>query len=503
MKKLQNHSYIETILQRGVQYQQVGQIDTAIAHFREVLKNDPEHFVALKLLGVMYLRKKCFVEAEQFLEESLTMNRSDPNTWNYLAEVHREWGCLEKAERYCRQALKLRSDHAIAHCHLGLILHKRGKTDQAEQYFLTAIKLEPGYISAYVKLFEMLIEKDRYEVAKQICQQALKEKSPRNIHIRLQYAFLLLLKGDWAEGWKQYESRLETEGHEYTREMFYQLNRPRWLGESLQKKRLVILPEQGIGEEILFSQYLSEIIQRGAQVTLVCTPRLIPIFRRSFLHIKIIGWSKKNLRELRDYSFDFQCAIASLPYLLRLYDHLHSSRFGYLKYEENRARTLRERYHRKQQLIIGISWFGGSSAIEQEKRSLPLPLWAPILSLNHHFISLQHGESIKDIEKLKEQSGDLEITHDKTIDPLKDMDLFASQVAACDLIISIDNATAHLAGAIGKRVWVLLPFIPNWRWMLKREDSPWFASMQLFRQQTPGNWKEVIHEVKESITHVC
>jgi ADP-heptose:LPS heptosyltransferase len=151
---------------------------------------------------------------------------------------------------------------------------------------------------------------------------------------------------------------------------------------------------------------------------------------------------------------------------------------------------------------IGISWRGGKDPKVERIRSIPLEQWELLLSIPCiHFVNLQYGDCSSELNEANKRFG-ITIYNWEDVDPLKDLDNFAAQIAALDLVISIDNSTVHMAGALGKPIWTLLPFSPDWRWMLNREDSPWYPTMRLFRQSSPGDWESVIVKVKDELLNL-
>jgi hypothetical protein len=208
------------------------------------------------------------------------------------------------------------------------------------------------------------------------------------------------------------------------------------------------------------------------------------------------------LSGIEECAVDYQAPIGGLCRWLRPNLASFPSRAGYLKADSTQVDLLRDRY--RNQLggrpLVGISWRGGTGANVQ-LRSIPLAAWAPILAQSTFgFVNLQYGDCRADLEAVRRDLG-VEILHDETVDPLKNLDDFAAQTAAMDLVISIDNSTVHMAGALNMPAWVLLPTVPDWRWMLGRSDSPWYPSVRLFRQAMAGEWAPVIERVAEELKH--
>jgi hypothetical protein len=205
---------------------------------------------------------------------------------------------------------------------------------------------------------------------------------------------------------------------------------------------------------------------------------------------------------VEQFAVEYQALIGSLCRWLRPNAGSFPSRPGYLKAEPAQIDSFRARYRERfgDRPVIGVSWRGGTGKVTQV-RSVALTAWAPILRQPAFgFVNLQYGDCRADLEAVRRDLG-IEIVDDETVDPLKNLDDFAAQTAAMDLVISIDNSTVHMAGALNVPVWALLPAVPDWRWMLGRSDSPWYPSVRLFRQATAGEWVPVIERITEELKH--
>lgn len=273
-----------------------------------------------------------------------------------------------------------------------------------------------------------------------------------------------------------------------------------WDGSILTDKTLLLYGEQGIGDEVMFSSCLSELIaQQPKQIILEYDLCLKPLVGRSFPSNK--GSAKKHIvnHSNEKITIDFQVALGNIPIFL----HPDLGSFPvpkpFLIPDPNLVDKWINRFNNiGSGMKIGISWRGGSTDLNKKTRSTPLQMWKSVLKSKAHFINLQYGDCVSEINKVKETTG---ITiHDwPDADPLKDLDNFAAQIAVLDLVISIDNSTVHFAGALGKPTWILLPFAPEWRWLLNRDDSLWYPTVRLFRQQKIGDWETVFKEVHKTL----
>jgi len=311
---------------------------------------------------------------------------------------------------------------------------------------------------------------------------------------------ILLLLGDFHQGWKEYEWRLKCSNFSSENRNFPQ---PYWNGIHLNGKSVLIWAEQGIGDEIMFTSILPTLSQMTEKIVIECNIRLVSLFQRSFPQIQFFPPQNPPNPKLLDKNIDYQIPMGSLGQWLRTSeDSFKESKQTYLTACANKSAKIRERYQKLAdgKLLIGISW--KSTGINQRQallKSTILEDWTSVLlQQDCYFINLQYGDVKEELEQFHLQTN-LMIYQDEKIDSLRNLDDFAAQISALDLIISTSNTTVHMAGALGKQVWTLLPYIPDWRWMLDREDTPWYPSMRLFRQNETGDWSGVFSQVKSEL----
>jgi tetratricopeptide (TPR) repeat protein len=307
--------------------------------------------------------------------------------------------------------------------------------------------------------------------------------------------------GNYEQGWPRYELREAAEDVKIDR-----YAQPRWNGEPLTGKTIVVHAEQGIGDEVVFCSCIPELLPLAGRVIIVCDPRLEKLFRRSFPQATVHPWQRK--KDWAPYPLaehaDFQVPMGSLPRFLRPTRNHFPNRDRFLVPDPNLVAQWRDRFESLGPgLKIGISWRAGGKPLERRKRSTPLELWSPIFAVrNAHFINLQYGDSLDDAAEVYEHFG-LKLHDWEQGDPLVDMDSFAAKIAALDLVISVGNATVHLAGSVGTPAWTLLPMIPSWRWMVRGDKSPWYSSVRLFRQPSRNDWPPVFDRLGRMLSIVA
>jgi hypothetical protein len=295
-----------------------------------------------------------------------------------------------------------------------------------------------------------------------------------------------LVTGDFDNGWREYNWRWRMQDFS-SRHAEY--DKPLWDGGDLGGKRLLVWSEQGIGDEIMFAGLIPDLIERGIDVILESEPRLVPLFARSFPPVTCIAKGGAN------QPFDFHIPTGGLGQVLRPSLGSFPDPAPYLVADPELRTTLRDRYHNQGAgALVGLAWHSASPYAGRES-SLTLPELHPLLETPEvTFVNLQYGDTADQRSAFARETG-IDIVHDDQVDQMADMDAFASQVAAMDLVVSIDNSATQLAGALGVPTWGLLRAVPFWLWGMNGDDSIWYPSMRLFRQSRPGDWNGVIKRV--------
>jgi hypothetical protein len=303
-------------------------------------------------------------------------------------------------------------------------------------------------------------------------------------------ALAQLLQGDFAAGWRNFEWRWRSKDHDTPSRVYSQ---PLWTGQKLRSGHLLIWGEQGVGDEIMFAGLLPDVLRTGNRCILECDARLQPLFARSFPAIDVIS------RPAPGHSpFSAHLPSGSMPGLFRTTSAAFASTTcPYLFADPAQRNRFRARYGDGKRLI-GLAWSTNNRKTGRN-RSIDLSSFAGLFSHSDiRWVSLQYGDH-GELEAQATAAG-VPLLIDREVDQLSNIDLFAAQVAAMNLVITIDNSTAHLAGALGVPAWVLLPFASDWRWLTGREDSPWYPTMRLFRQSQPRDWQSVIWRVQSALS---
>jgi ADP-heptose:LPS heptosyltransferase len=300
----------------------------------------------------------------------------------------------------------------------------------------------------------------------------------------------MLHSGNFAKGWRKYEWRFLKKDA-----VPRYLSHPRWDGSPLKHKALLVHAEQGVGDHIMFASLFHEIIKQCNHCIIECDNRLVPLFSRSFPMSIVVPVTKDKYPPGLP-SIDFKIPMGSLPLFFRPNIETFPQEKSYLIPDTQKTEEWRKRFKELGDgLRVGISWRGGKEAGVRQIRSTTLEQWADLFVLEEiQFVNLQYGDCAKELQEAREKLG-VTIYDWEDADPLKDLDDFAAQISALDLLISVDNSTVHMAGALGIPAWALLPKGCDWRWMKDLDDTPWYASVRLFRQKRHGDWREVFKNI--------
>ena len=523
---------VQQAFSKAVSLHQKGQTDQAVQLYREILQKQPDHASSLHYLGLLVLERERIEEGISLIKRSLALapntslfhnnyglalektarleeaisafrraielNPDYPGTHCNLAKALINAERLNEAEIACRHALALSPHEAEAHNILGLIQIKQSHFNDAEFAFRRAIQLKENYAGAYNNLGALYRESGELEKEIQAIKRALKiDPNTPDFHYNLAYA--LLQSGDYKEGWREHEWRFQMK--DISPRHFSQ---PIWRGEDLTDKKILVWSEQGVGDEIMFASMIPDMAATASHCLVECDQRLVDLFKRSFAHVDVVPRSDPAHRKAQSTEIAYQVAAGSLGLWFRTSLDSFPKYAGFLKPDSVQVTKLRRRYRSWSQgrPVVGLSWRSGSSISHRRtKRTLPLHQWQPILEDQRiAFVNVQYGDCRQEIASVLNDIG-VAIYQDTEIDTFNDLDGLAAQLASLDLIISIDNSTVHLAGALGQPVWGLLPFTCDWRWLKKRPDSPWYPSLQLFRQSSPGDWASALTQASNALTH--
>lgn len=437
----------------GLAYYQTGDLKKAAECYRRVLILNPYALDMHISLGAIYAETHQFRKAQSCYQHVLDLEPSNQSARYNLANLFLKNSALQSAEKQYRLLVSQNPTNTKALCNLGRTLHRMGQIDEA------------------LNIFERVLQID--------LQQPL---------AHLNRGVGLLLKGQWPEGWREYEWRLKCPGR--LRTYPHALTAPRWNGEPFKGKTLLIHGEQGFGDAIQFVRFLPQVKLLGGQVILETHAALIPLFKTIESVDQFITLSSHEAPQVQ---YDLYFPMGSLAGRFDVTAHSLPPLTPYLFADQSKTAHWRSKLS-SSGLNVGLTWAGSDTYPERSIAFRHFFELAAIEGVN--WIGLQKGPAARQIEKADLPPNFKFINWGEAFEDFSDT---AAAIASLDLIISIDTAVAHLAGAMGKPVGLLLPQVPDWRWLLDREDTPWYATMRLFRQKQQGDWRPVIENIARFI----
>jgi tetratricopeptide (TPR) repeat protein len=426
--------------------------------------------------------------------EALAIDATSDIAHGNLAAALWGLGQLEEAENHGREAVRLAPQQLSYRANLALILKDLGKIEDAQELYRQMIAEAPDYPKLCMDMGTLAIEcEGDLEAARRWYRKA--QGVSDNPRAFLGEGIANLLEGNFALGWDQYEARKKVHDQYFQQVPFARF--PVWQGEPLERGRLLVYGEQGLGDEIMFASMYAEAAQRAqGQVSVMCDARLGGLFARSFPHYEVIAEERENFAARAGQLAGFSHAISagSLGRLFRQRPAEFPQHRGYLAADADKVAAWRDRLATLGPgLKVGLSWIGGHQRTGRARRSLSLEQLRPVLSLRGaQWVSLQYTDAAAEIAAFH-QAGGAELRQFPGV--TQDMDDLAGLIGALDLVVSVCNTTVHVAGATGREVLVMAPFVPEWRYGMKGERMIWYPSARVFRQAAYGKWEDVIARV--------
>ena len=469
-----------------------GKLTEAAARYRQVLALNPDHPDALHLLGTLAYQEGDAQQALPLIDRAIALDNSQAYYYANRGLVRRALGDVPGAQADYRQALVLDPKDAGAHHNLARLLHEQGDYAGAIRHYRWAIE---GGINTYSNLGAALRVSRRYDEAIIAVHHAI-ALAPNDPKSHFELSCNLLAAGQFQEGWREYEWRIHNQRESYERllrDRSIPASLAHWNGEPLNGRTIVLVAEQGYGDCIQFIRYATLLSRVGARVDMVSPPALVRLFRT------VEGIADVCVVRHGEAQFDYHCWLMSLPRLLGTGLESIPGSVPYLKADARVVEYWRERLHKISGLKVGLVWAGGFKKYDSlgPRRDIPLKTLAPLATIpGVLLISLQKGEG-STVGLQAEGTEEMPLL-DMTSE-LGDFADTAALIENLDLVISADTAVAHLAGALGKPVWLLSRYDGCWRWMAPRTDSPWYPTMKIFWQEQPGDWGEVVRRVEQAL----
>ena len=451
-----------------------------------VLRLRPDFAEVHSNLGVSLRAQGRLVEAEECFRRAVELKPDYLDAWNNLGNVRNEQRKFAEAIATYEAILRVHPDCAETHNYMGITRQEEGKLSDAVECHRRALRIKPGYVDAYRDLGVALRELGRLDEAADAYRQAIRLR-PDFAEAHNNLAMLLLLRGDFADGWPEFEWRWRT-GAIVPRDF----PQPRWDSAPLAGRTILLHAEQGLGDTFQMIRYAPLVKRLGGRVIVDCPPSLTPLLANC---ANVDEWisTGEPLPE-----FDVHAPLMSLPGLCGTTLTTIPAEVPYIAVDPSRVERWRTLLAATPGFKIGICWQGSTVHKNDHRRSAALSRFAPLAEVaGVRLVSLQLGFGT---EQLASIDFDVRVLPDRSPDPAKSWLDTAAILGALDLVIAVDTSVVHLAGAMGRPVWVLLPFAPDWRWLLDREDSPWYPTMTLFRQRQPGDWTELSERVARRLS---
>ncbi len=378
-------------------------------------------------------------------------------------------------------------DRGVANL-LGLVLGRElGEFERADALLRHALEADPDWLPALTNLGWNLLEQGRHEEGFDLIDRAL-AIAPEDAEARLVRACMKLKQGDFSTGWRDYGIR-----HSSRFAIARPYRFPIWRGESLEGKAILIYGEQGVGDQIMFASCFREVIAQAGRTIIECNPKLVSLFQRSFPTARVQENVPSGVEALWLQTaglIDYQVAMGDLPGFFRNNWSEFPEHDGYLVADPNCVRDWTLKLAALgSEFKLGLSWRGGSIATRRHLRSIPLDQLIPVLRMPINAISLQYDSVESDLNLLRNIPG-IGLTH--WPEAIDDYEQTAALICALDGVLSVCTAAVHLAGALGRKVWVLAPVVTEWRYLEKGTKLPWYPSAKIIRQEKIGSWDSAI-----------
>ncbi len=527
--KIDSHKYNDpkTLNNIGLAYQKEGDLSNAIKYYKKALKINSSFGTALSNLAIALAEKGChsesvkccirgirvsknnkylltnfgsilrstghFKEATEAFRYYLRIEPNNANIHYDLANCYHDDGDLKNAIEAYDSALRIRNNFPEALCNKGLAIHEMGKVKEALELYNLAISHRPDYIQVLNNIGMVMKDMGRIEEAMIYYNKALK-LNPSYPEAIANIGIAKLYLGKYKEGWKYYQHRYLT-GHNIVR-LIAEPNKNRIFNLDNLERKTVLISEQGLGDTIQFIRFGSLIKETSIKLSVCVEEKLTKLIKESDLFECV--YTPNELKQIDKYNW---APLLSLPDLLGVEDISQLKIKPYLKVDKQRKEKWRLKLEGKtKKPIIGINWQGNPRAevFNLKGRSLELELFAELANkIKVSLLGLQKGYGLEQIENCSFKN--CFVSCQEEINNALGFQDHAALIANCDLVITSDTCTAHIAGAIGHPTWLLLNKIPDWRWGLAGDKTFWYPSIKIFRQQDSGDWKNLIARLSNEL----
>lgn len=518
---------LNNIFNNALACHQAGQLQQAASLYRQILNIDGDHAQASNNLGAIFMSLGSLNEAVSCFRNALNAKTDFFEAHLNLAKALKKLGKYSEAIERFTNVLAIRPDHIPAYLDLSFLCYQLGNTSGAISCCKKALELDPESVEAYNNLGNALVNHGDILSAVESYNRALKIRPDRadiyynlanalkgagrihsaienyqralaikpdfiDAHWNLSHA--LLLSGNFQDGWREYEWRFQLPVQKNIYPYRYEV--PRWDGSAFKGKRLLVHDEQGFGDTLQFMRYLPMVKALGGTVIFEVRKQLLELLKNTSGIDELVERSSDGRPPL---AFDLYVPLMSLPAIFGTTQKTIPAPIPYLSADNDLTRRWAEKLNPISGFKVGICWQGNPSHQADRRRSVPLKFFAPLAKIeNVQLVSLQKKHGLEQLADLPADVSVIEFGSELDEHNGVFMDT-AAVMKNIDLIIASDTAIPHLAGALGLPVWLVLPDIPEWRWLMERNDSPWYPTMRLFRQTKAGDWTTAFCQVGEAL----
>jgi tetratricopeptide (TPR) repeat protein/glycosyltransferase involved in cell wall biosynthesis len=469
-------------------YIKQGRFDDAEKVLEKLIENKPGYYQAYNSLGVVALKKKKYEEAEKLFLQAIKINEEYWEAYQDLGYCYEKMNMNSEAVLTYKRVLEINNDINSAKIKLSNMFLEEGRYSESEKYLQDLGKNEKIKALSYTNLGVSKLKQGKIDEAIEYTAKALNENDQLAI-THYNYSHALLLQGNFIQGWNEYEWRKLMESFEPR-----SFSKPVLIDENIFGKKILVCCEQGLGDTIHFVRYLPMLKKSGAYVIFECDPRLAEILSNCEGIDQFIIREGKNDPPVE---YDYYTYLLSLPLYFQTESENIPAKVPYISINKSKIENWSKLIAKDGKINVGLVWAGNPKHVNDKNRSCDLQNFSELFEIPRvRFISLQKGKGLEQIEKI---NSELIANTDSLINTFEDT---AAAIMNLDLVISVDTSVAHLAGALGKDAWIMLPFLPDWRWQLERSDSPWYPSIRLFRQSEEKKWDGVISNLKTELLNL-
>ena len=475
----------------GIILKRNGRVEEAIDSYKKAISLKSDYVQAYNNLGVLYKDNEKYEDAIKMFTKAREIQPDHENSYYNLALIKKEHGLDEEAVDLFLTVLELNPFHAEAKYNMSLLRKDEGLLEEAKRYLQEILISDQKHENAAKELAVVFGEMGNFKRAISSLKKLIAD-NPKNRSLFHGLGLCLLTIGEFKQGWRTVEIRWEKENKEISN--WFKRAKGTWTGKKTRKSVILYKTRQGIGEDIIFLSLAPEVQEMCGSLSVYVDPRLHSLCRRAMPEINFV----QDIEELQNVECDYHLPLGSVPGLIRNdISDFDRTVTGYLKADPQRVDLIRKELQLDGKSAIGVSWKSLSSTFKT--KSIHLRDMGHIFrGLDVVLVNLQYGDVDEEIKEFEEATG-IKVLQCASVDNREDLDGLAALIEVCDIVVSTTNVTVHMAGALAKETWVLLPYVANFWWLLERTDSVWYPSLTLYRQPALSDWDSVYSSIRKDL----